>query len=82
MTTAISIHAHDVLDLIYENNGKFDTQHLFQAMDDKFGQTATFCSCSAKGMSREELLQFLFMRDKITETNGKLSLNIGNKCDH
>lgn len=82
MTTTISIHAHDVLDLIYENDGKFSREELFTAMQKTFGEEATYYSCSAKGMSREELLTFLFDRQKIYEQNDKLSLNIANKCNH
>lgn len=82
MANTIQIHAHEVLRLIDENPGTFDTATLPVKLREVFGMEATYYACSAADMLPEDLLSFLFGRAKITEIEGKLHLNRANICQH
>jgi probable metal-binding protein len=82
MENMIQVHAHEVLNLIGENPGTFDTESLPLKLRQVYGMEATYFACSAADMTPEDLLSFLFERAKITETEGRLYLNRANICQH
>ena len=83
MESAVTtVHGHDVIDLIRSSREGFTPAALSAEVSKRFGAAATFHTCSAGGMSLDQLLQFLFMRNKIVEREGKLWVVEENVCNH
>lgn len=65
------IHAHEVMRMMLEQDGVFSRESLVQAITRKFGDGATFCSCSAANMDVQAVVDFLESRGKfIAQENG------------
>jgi probable metal-binding protein len=77
-----TIHGHDIIDLIRSAPAGFTPEDLATEVTNRFGAAARFHTCSAGGMTLDQLLQFLFMRNKITEREGKLWIVEENVCNH
>jgi probable metal-binding protein len=82
MENITEIHAHEVLSFIDANAGGIETAAFSQKVREAFGDDARFYACSAAGMTSEELLAFLFRREKIAEIQGRLHVNRANLCQH
>jgi probable metal-binding protein len=78
-----TFHVHQVLDLLNQEKRALTLIEIKTLIVDKFGDAATFESCSSSAMSPAEALEFLLGRDKISECEtGKYQLNIYNSCSH
>ncbi len=78
-----SFHVHGVLDMLYSIKEALTAIEIKNKITEKFGENATFASCSNQGMNPDQVLEFLLERQKIVETEpGKFQLNIYNTCNH
>lgn len=57
------VHGHEVLHMM-EGNNYSTKEGLVQAIISKFGPDERFYTCSAEGMTAEELVDFLEVRGK------------------
>ena len=63
------IHGHDVLDFMMASGRSFTRAPLVAAIRERFGAGAQFHTCSADGMSAEQLIEFLTQHGKLTGTD-------------
>ena len=76
-------HAHDVLRMISEQNRALALFEIKALILEKFGSNAQFGSCSMGGMDADQIIEFLFERQKLFEAEpGKYALNMHNSCGH
>ena len=62
------IHGHEVLHMM-EGNNYSNRESLVEAIINKFGPDERFYTCSAEGMTAEELVDFLEARGKFMPSN-------------
>lgn len=70
MSDAIAIHGHDIIDLVAIYPEGIRLSQLMEIVDERFGKSVTFHTCSAAGMDLDALLHFLEDRDKVRITSG------------
>jgi len=75
-------HGHEILHMM-EGNTYENKESLIKAIIDKFGAEELFYTCSAEDLSAEELVDFLYERNKFRVTeNGNFTVNTSQICDH
>lgn len=77
-----SVHGHKVMDLLSASDKALSKTELLKAVADAFGEGAAFHTCSAKGMSAEELIDFLLNKGKFIEAENGLAMAANSRCDH
>lgn len=60
----MSIHGHDVLNMMIESGERYTKESLVEAIHARFGEAARFHTCSASEMTAAELVAFLAARGK------------------
>ncbi len=76
-------HAHEVMQMMADSGGTYTRESFAASLADRFGPDARFCSCSAAGMSADELLVFLFSRGKLAgDIDGSFRLCAAGHCGH
>lgn len=80
MSTATSYHGHDVIDLLLA--ASHTRPSLAAEVARRFGPDPRFHTCSADGLSLDQLLEFLASRKKLSEcpTTGRLTFHTGQAC--
>ena len=76
------IHGHEVLDLIRASERPFTTTSLATAIVERFGPDARFYTCSASGLTAEELIIFFAQRGKFAPAGLGWTLAAGGGCGH
>lgn len=76
------IHGHEVMRMMLESGVAFDETSLEKAIRDRFGASATFCTCSAQGMTARQLIEFLAARGKFVPGRDGFSTDPAKICDH
>lgn len=78
-----SIHGHDVIEMIQTAGRPFTRSELVTAISGKFGDGARFHTCSAEGMTADELVTFLMAKGKfvIAEDAG-MTIDPAKVCQH
>jgi probable metal-binding protein len=76
------IHGHEVMAMMVEAGRPFTRTELAAAIVARFGPGARFHTCSAGGMTAEELVAFLEARGKFTERGGRVSTTADRICSH
>ena len=76
------IHAHEVMHMMLERDGGFSRESLARAIVERFGETATFRSCSASGMDVETVIDFLESRGKFVALEGGFNTAPDRICNH
>ncbi|MEI6176068.1 MAG: YecH family metal-binding protein [Verrucomicrobiota bacterium] len=79
---AIAIHGHDIIDLVATYPDGIRLSQLMEVVNEKFGKSTTFHTCSAAGMDLDGLLHFLEARDKVRITSGIVYPGGSPACDH
>ncbi len=82
MTDATTIHGHDIIDLVSQHPDGIRLSQLMEVVDERFGKSVTFHTCSAMGMDLDALLSFLEGRDKVRITNGVVFPGGSSACEH
>jgi len=76
------IHGHDVMTMMLESGLTYTPESLTTAIVAKFGASARFFTCSANGMTPEQLIVFLEERGKFAPDAGGLRLDPERMCRH
>ena len=80
MTTPV--HGHEVMQMMLKLDCSFTRDSLREAIYDRFGMEARFFTCSAVGMSADQLIDFLAARGKFVERENGFSTEAGRICQH
>lgn len=65
------IHGHEVMKMMMDDGRVYTKATLRAAIDERFGEGASFYTCSAANMTADELVAFLEDRNKfIHESEG------------
>lgn len=76
------VHGHEVLHMM-EGNNYSTKEGLVQAIISKFGPDERFYTCSADGMTAEELVDFLEVRGKFMPSGNKdFTVDTTKICNH
>ena len=76
------VHGHEVLHMM-EGNNYSTKEGLVQAIISKFGPDERFYTCSAEGMTAEELVDFLEVRGKFMPSgNEDFTVDPTKICNH
>lgn len=76
------IHGHDVMDRMIASQRLFTHESLLAFIAQEFGAEARFHTCSAAGMTAEELIHFLAARGKFAGTEAGFTINLQQVCQH
>lgn len=76
------LHAHEVLNLVVNNPGKFTVDSLKEEVNNRFGSEAQFTNCSGYLFDFDQLLQFLTSRGKIEIQESGIVPVRHNICQH
>ncbi|WP_392560527.1 YecH family metal-binding protein [Orbus mooreae] len=76
-----SIHGHEVLDMM--KNHHYTEESLLVAINQKFGENATFHTCSKQGMTAQELIKFLAHKGKFKSAeSSEFTVDVTKICHH
>ncbi|MBA7854436.1 YecH family protein [Enterobacter sp. RHBSTW-00901] len=78
----MSIHGHDVLNMMIESGEQYTERSLVEAIHARFGETARFHTCSAADMTAVELVAFLAARGKFIPATDGFSTHESKICRH
>ena len=78
----MDIHAHEVMHMMLESGEAFSRESLARAIVERFGEDATFRSCSAAGMDVDEVIDFLQSRGKFVPMESGFSTAPEKICKH
>jgi probable metal-binding protein len=76
-----SIHGHEIIHLIHDAPTPFTPESLRAEVQRRFGDAARFHTCSAGGMTFDQLLGFLMSRGKVVERQGSLLVQMEEICE-
>lgn len=80
MSTTPIVHGHEIIRMVHAASPALTRQQLIEAARTRFGADARFGTCSASGMTLDELLAFLASRGKVFERDGRMVADIGQMC--
>lgn len=78
----MSIHGHDVLNMMIESGEQYTERSLVEAIHARFGETARFHTCSAADMTAVALVAFLAARGKFIPATDGFSTHESKICRH
>jgi probable metal-binding protein len=77
------VHGHEVLHFMLEKEGEsFSRESLRDAIVERFGADARFHTCSADGMTAEQLIDFLSAKGKFVESGNGFNTQADKICSH
>jgi len=76
-----SIHGHEVMRRMIDSGQIYTKESLRSAIRAWFGETAQFYTCSANGLTAEELIAFLSSRSKFYSEGIGFRVNEDEICD-
>ena len=76
------IHAHQVMQMMIEQDEGFSRESLAQAIIENFGIDARFYSCSAAGMDVHAVIDFLESRGKFVARDDGFTIAQDRICSH
>ena len=77
-----SIHGHEVMHLMLELGGTFTRESLKLAIDERFGASARFHTCSAEDMTALQLIDFLEAKGKFVAADDGFNTREEHICNH
>ncbi len=77
-----SVHGHDVMHFMLENEGAFNKTTLIEAIEGKWGEACRFHTCSSNEMTAAELVEFLEARGKFVGTEDAFQTAENKICKH
>lgn len=77
-----SVHGHEVLHTMLENDKGWTRATLLQALTEKYGENCRFHTCSAENMTADELIHFLQTKGKFVETGEVFNTAEAKICKH
>ena len=76
------IHGHAVMQLMLESGRAYTRATLRDAIIDKFGASARFCTCSAENLTAEGIIDFLEAKGKFVLGNDGFQTSADLMCKH
>jgi probable metal-binding protein len=76
------IHGHEVMRMMIESGAAYTRASLRDAITGRFGDDARFYTCSADGMTADEIIAFLETRGKFVARDAGFSTSPDKICDH
>lgn len=76
-----SHHAHEVMEMMITSNRRFSRETLTAAIEERFGEAASFNACCAEGMTAGELIDFLWQRGKLSGTQESFVFDPMDQCE-
>jgi probable metal-binding protein len=73
-------HAHEVMEMMVTSGRSYSRESLAAAIRNKFGPETVFYTCSANGLSPEQLIEFLATKGKFRGTEDAFVLDTGMMC--
>jgi probable metal-binding protein len=70
MSGAISIHEHDIIDLMASYPEGIRLSQLMDVVDERYGKSVTLHTGSSTGMDLDGLIRYLEDREKVRITSG------------
>jgi probable metal-binding protein len=77
-----SVHGHDVMHMMLELGGQFTRNSLKSAIEARFGAATYFHTCSAEGMTAEQLIDFLEAKGKFVAAADGFNTREEHICQH
>jgi probable metal-binding protein len=82
MTAPVAIHGHEIIDLVSCHPEGIRLSQLAETVMQRFGNSATFHTCSTLGMDLDALLAFFEARDKVRISSGVVYADGSPACSH
>jgi probable metal-binding protein len=76
------IHGHEVLNMMLASGRTYTKASLVEAIEAKFGAEARFHTCSASGMTAEQLVAFLDAKGKLVPQVDGFRTSANLMCQH
>jgi probable metal-binding protein len=76
------VHGHEVMKMMIEASAPFTRNSLREAILARFGEGASFYTCSAENMTPDELMDFLEARGKFVDTDNGFTTDKSKICNH
>ncbi len=76
------IHAHEIMQMMLEQDEVFSRKSLGQAIIERFGASARFHTCSASGMDVQAVIDFLESRGKFVACDSGFNTAQDKICNH
>lgn len=76
------VHGHEVLNMMMTSGKAYTRASLIQDIRQRFGEEARFHTCSAEGMTAEQLVDFLESRGKFVPVIGGFGTSEDLMCQH
>lgn len=76
------VHGHEVMQMMLEQNRLFTRDSLREAINARFGGETRFFTCSAQGMTADQLIDFLAARGKFVGHESGFSTEPHRICQH
>ena len=70
MTPPVTVHGHEIIDLVSAHPKGIRLSLLTETVSKRFGSSATFHTCSMLGLDLDDLLVFLEAREKVRVIRG------------
>jgi probable metal-binding protein len=77
-----SIHGHEILKLLIDAKDPYTRERLNHEIKEKYGEQARFHACAGSDMTLDGLMEYLSVRGKIQEKNGRLYSSAEQMCSH
>lgn len=77
-----SVHGHEVMHFMLEKGGSFTRESLKAGIIERFGADTRFHTCSAEGMTAEQLIDFLAAKGKFVEDETGFNTQPDKICSH
>lgn len=77
-----SIHGHEILKMLIGAQDPYTRDRLGSEVKEKFGEQVRFHACQGSDMTLDGLMEYLSVRGKIQEKNGRIYSSVEHVCDH
>ncbi|WP_067522148.1 YecH family metal-binding protein [Endozoicomonas ascidiicola] len=67
-----SVHGHNVLNLVKEQEAALTKENLMSAIAEAFGTDARYHTCSARDLTADELVSQFVEKGKLVEADGMI----------
>jgi probable metal-binding protein len=82
MSCQQQVHGHEVMQMIHDADEPITEAQLTEQIRAIYGPNPTFFACAIQNVDLQGILTFLKARGKVVEVDGKLTTDIGLKCNH
>ena len=76
------VHGHEVMEMMVESGTVYTRESLRAAIVERFGPDTRFYTCSADGMTPDDLITFLEARGKFVPAPDGFTTDESKLCSH